>query len=941
MYITVKKAELSMQNLLSNTNISRVSSSLWRLVAVVGLVFLMAACQDKSSDEHIQEAVAFMAEGNNQAAVVALKNAVQKDTRSSSARFELGRLYLDLKMYEPAEKELSRAVDLGYSQNEVLPLLALALQKTGANVALSDLEFADSKLTNAEKMEIGFRKITSHMQLGQTAEAELLIRDLLVLDTEVVYKGLVKAYLDIIDEKPEDALVNAVAMYERAPLNSDVINLTARLYMINGQVDEAANLYETYIRVEPKDLESKFSLASMLVEQKQPERAEVFIDELLEVIPDNPLLNQLKGVVRAAASDFEAAQLYSEKAIGLGRPDPSLRLIAGFAAYQLEEYETAVMHLSIIASRLPDNHPGLRILAASQLKSNMGDEAGEILARVGTPTPEDATLFSRAGYELIKSGNTEAAAEIIEQTGKISETSQDLTRLGILKLSMNDIEGLIDLESAVDKAPDSRTAKMSLASAYLGTKQLDKALVLAKQWQEDEPDAIDGYLLEAEVLQRQELYAEAAVMIAKAADIDGDSIPVKLTAIRLDLRENKFDDATLKTEALLEQVPNNLAALASYFALKNEANDAKPAIDKIRKAVKDNPNNADLGLLLARIALSIEKPDEALGAIKNIKTNREAPAAFWQIKGLALLRNNQSDDALDHYTTWSELYPKQESAIMGQLLILEESRDYEKGARIAGDFLAGKDNLQIRVMQSYFMIMAGDVFGSKEVLASIDDKYQALPFLRGVKARIAMTEGRGGEAVEDALASYTATKSADNLFIYVRSLDLSNQSNLALGVVENHVKEFPSDGRAMLLMAERQIATDPSSALANYKLLLTNFPNNIVVLNNAAHLLMESGNLDQAGEYAERAFTIEPNNASIGDTHAQILLRQGKPEDALEIYNLVMNDNVNNEEIKLNYIEVLLKNNNITIAERRIKELALTTENAKQRLADLQKQYIK
>jgi predicted Zn-dependent protease len=162
-----------------------------------------------------------------------------------------------------------------------------------------------------------------------------------------------------------------------------------------------------------------------------------------------------------------------------------------------------------------------------------------------------------------------------------------------------------------------------------------------------------------------------------------------------------------------------------------------------------------------------------------------------------------------------------------------------------------------------------------------------------------------------------------------------------LNVLEKHVKEFPNDGRSRLLLAERQIAQEPSTALASYEQLLIDFPNNFVVLNNAAYLLMEAGNLDKAVEYSSKAFVIQPDNVAIGDTHAQILLRLGNAEEALEVYNNVMSDNVNNEDISLNYIEVLLINNNITIAQRRIDDLILTSVESKARLADLQKQYLK
>ena len=929
-----------MLKLCSISPTSSISSRLFKLACVSSVVFFMSACSQKTPEEHMLEAAAFAEAGNTQAAVVSLKNAVQLDSRSSAARFALGKLYLEVKDFESAEKELSRAKELGYDEGEVVPLLALALQKTGANVAMNDLAFDKESLTNADQMEVGFRKVESLVQLNKLSEANDLIRTLLLLDTNTVYKGLVQAYQDMLDEKPKDALDQAVAMFERAPLNSDVLHFTARLYQINGENEKATEIYENYIAVEETDLEAKFSLASMLVEQRKPEQAEPFIDELLLVIPENPLLNQLKSIVRASASDFESAKFHSEKAISSGRADPALRLIAGFSSHQLKDYEAAVNHLTMISSILPDNHPGLRILAASQLQGNMGDDAGEILARVNDTTSKDASLFSRAGYELIRSGDKVTAKEIIEQAGKISETSADLTRLGILKLSINDAGGIKDLESAVEKAPDSVTAKTTLASAYLNANEFEKSMALAKQWQKDAPSSVEGFLLEAEVFQRQAKYTEAQAAIDKAVEVDAQSAPVKLAQIRLRLREENFDDALAETEALLALEPYNLTALSTYFAIKNETSDPTPAIDKIRAAAKAQPDDANIALLLARIAISIGKADEALNAMQNIAPNRQAPPSFWQIKGLALLRNDQTDEALKHYIKWAELYPNKEDAVMGQLLILEGNREYERGARVASDYLMSKKNLQIQVMQSYFMVMAGDASGSKRVVASLDDKYQALPFVRGVKARIAVAEGRGGEAAEDAQAAYEGAKSADNLFVLIRTLDLSSQSDKVLGLIEGHVKEFPTDGRARLLLAERQILLEPENALASYESLLKAFPNNFVVLNNAAHLLMKAGNLSKASEYSTRAFAIQPQNVAIADTHAQILLQQGNPEEALEIYTGVMNNKVRNEEIWVNYIEVLLMNDSKALAQRRIKDVDVKNEELKERLVALEKKYL-
>ncbi|WP_371196183.1 XrtA/PEP-CTERM system TPR-repeat protein PrsT [Glaciecola sp. SC05] len=919
-----------------------LSFSRKRLIKLVGagaIAISLMACSGKTVDEHIQQAQVFVEQGDNSAAIIELKSAVQQEPRSGLARFELGKVYIAQKDFESAEKELSRALELGHPAAQVIPLLSEAYQRTGANVALADLEFDAQSLTTVERLEIGYRKLQSFLQLEKNGEARILIDQMSTLDSSSVYKGLIEAHRDVLDNDYKSALEQAKVLIERAPLNRDVLSFTARLYMLNGEEQEAANIYESYISVASDDIESKFALANMLVQQGENERAEVYVDELMQLSDTNPLLNQLKGIIRAASNDYQNALSFSEKAIQFGQSDPRARLVAGFAAFQLGEFEKAVGHLSIVAPLLPDGHPGLRILAASQLQSDMGTEANEVLPRIGELSNRDASLFSRAGYELLQEGNIDAARAVIEQAEKISETADDLTRLGILKLSVNNIEGLINLEAAVDKAPESVTAKSTLASAYLGTGQLDKAIELAREWQQSNPQEAEGYLLEAEVLQRQENYAGAQSLLEQVSAFAPDSTPLLISKIRLNLRQQKVGEALLVTNQLLSIEPNNVIGLASLFAIKLEEGKQKEAIDRIQKSFNEDKSNQAVALLLARAALADNQPKLSIQALDSIKPDRSAANQFWAIKGFALLRDNQNDAAEKHYQKWAEVFPSQENAIIGQLLILDAKREYEKGLDLTTDFLARKQNLQISFLQSYFYAMAGDASGAKATLESIDDQYSALPFLRGVEARVALLENRPEDAVDDALVSYDENKKTDNLFVLVQALERTGQMQRSFDAIAAHSQEFPDDMRAKLLLAERQIESDSSQAIASYRQMLEKAPNNFVVLNNLAYLLMEQGDLVNAAQFAERAYEIEPSNVATVDTYAQVLIKQGKTEDAVEAYNKVMNDKVTNEEIILNYIDALLRNGSTVIAKRRLEARTFTNPASLERISALKQEF--
>ena len=931
-----------MQHVISGSFSKRLYSNFSKVTLAIGIALFISGCGEKTAEDHFQDAAAFVQSGDNTAAVVALKNAVQIAPTMAKARFELGKAQLALYSYESASKELARALEFGHPQREVIPLLAEALQRSGANVALADLNYNPSLLTPELQLEVGYRKTQALIGLNKQDESKALINQLLASNENTIYRSMIDAFALAIDERYPEALENLKRELKSAPLNRDLIGLTARMYILNGDPTNASKLYQDYIKVAKDDLEAKFSLANMLIQQQQPQEAEVYIDQLLSVNPTNGLLNQLKAVVRASAEDFKSAQQYAETAINSGRSDFNVRLIAGIASFQLQDHESTIKHLTVVAGSLPDNHPALRMLAASQLELNKGKDAGDILSRISDVSADDLSLFSRTGYELIKTGDTQTAKEIIKQASKVAESSEELTKLGVLRLSLDDIEGIVDLESAVAKAPLSANAKATLAGAYLSTNNLPKASLLARQWQKAEPNNVEGYMLEAEVLQRQGFLADAARVIQTAKNIDGDSPSVKLASIRLAIREQNFEKGLAETEAFLVTYPNDVTALASYFAITSTLGDPSKAISKIEVAAQNNVNNEPLVLLASRIMLSINKVAPALDLLNNITPTRLTPSSYWEVKGEALLLTNNNEQAYAHYRQWVDYFPNDVGPTVGLLRTLDAQGNYPQAAQIAAEFSSQHNNVQVTLMHAYFLAMSSDARSAKRVLNSVDNQYKTAPFVRGIKARIALLEGRGEDAVEDAKASYTENKSPENLIVYAQTIDSTGQSERAFSLIEQHVQEFPNDARSRALLAERQVAKDPSAALNTYESMLKDYPENPVLLNNASYLHLQANNLEKALQYSRKAVSLRPKNMAFADTYAQVIMRRGDAAQAVEVYNSVITPSVTDETIILNYIEALLENDDSSTAKRKIEEFKskLRSQESRARLLALQSRYL-
>jgi predicted Zn-dependent protease len=158
-------------------------------------------------------------------------------------------------------------------------------------------------------------------------------------------------------------------------------------------------------------------------------------------------------------------------------------------------------------------------------------------------------------------------------------------------------------------------------------------------------------------------------------------------------------------------------------------------------------------------------------------------------------------------------------------------------------------------------------------------------------------------------------------------------------VIKTHTETFPNDMSSKLLLAERQISSDTQQAIATYREMLERTPDNFVVLNNLAYLLMEEGDIAGAEGFAKKAYEIQPSNVATVDTYAQVLMRLGKVEDAVEAYNAVMSKDVSNEEIVLNYIDALLRNGSTVIAKRRLESREFAAPDSLERIEALKQEF--
>ena len=914
-------------------------SSYLKYALVVVALGALSSCGKQTSDEYMQQAKQYVAENDPRAAIVALKNAVQLKPKSADARYELGVLYIQQKQFESAEKELNRALEYGFEPSKVLPLLTQAYQSTGAYSAIIKLEHEQRGLTSVERAEIGYFKVVALARLNKVNDARLLIEELRQIDTSSVFKGLTAAYMLVLDEDYKTATTAVAKLREQAPQNAEVLKLLAQLKLSLGAQDEAAEIFKDYVQFYPEDKQTTFVLAKLLVDIGDLKAADPYIDKLLLLNNENPLLNQLKAATHASMGDYTDAVKRAEVAINGGIDAPSLRLVAGYAAYQIEDYSSANRHLSYIAGLLPDNHPGLKLLAASQLQLGLTTEVVDVLDRLDKLTDEDATLFTKASYELLRDGFEKEAKVLIEKSASISRSAEDLTRLGLLQLSLKNLDGIVNLEEAVSKSPKLVSAQTTLAKAYIATEQYGKALELANNWKSTSPGDAKPYLLAGDVYTRQLKFSEAKIEFEKAIMFDHKSPIPKLAMINLVVLQKDMQQATRLLDQLLIEFPNNVPTLVTYYLVSRQENKQSTGFNKIKSAFDREPSNITLRLLLARVQVVESKYENAIDLLTEVKGQKDLPKAYWKTLGQSLIKTNQLRPAKLHYDEWLKKQPNDKDAVVGKLLLLDSQNKFAEASELSQKYLKNRDDIQMQMLSTHFLLMQSDYPAAQEMYNGLPDNVIGLPLIKGFLARFQLNNKQPELALENALVAYNATPNNRNLILLVFIYDTLKQPNKSKDLLEQHIERLPTDLSARMLLAEKQIGVDVFGAMETYEVALHQNPNNYIANNNLAYLYLHEGDIDKAKSYGVKAVELQPDNSAALDTLAQIYVAEKDYIEALNLYERAITDDMQNEEIYLNYVETLLLADKTILAKRKLSQREMKQQISITREAKLKVDY--
>jgi putative PEP-CTERM system TPR-repeat lipoprotein len=885
----------------------------------LALILVLSGCSQKSAEELVLDARQKIAAGQNSAGIIELKKALQKDSDNGQARFLLGKAYVDRGAAAAAEKELKQALKLGYEKNEVLPSLASAYNLQFKNQEIIDLVSKSTNLDPIVETSLLLYQALAYFQLDKAEKAKQSIVQANDLSAESVYSKLGIAYLDFSNSQLNNSLTKTDEILTLQPDLTEALLLKGQLATLNKNYPLAVESFEKYQKLLPDMILGRVFLANAYIKNQQYNEAEQYLDPLLKMNENQPFFNHLKGLVRYQAKDFVGANFYTEIAIQNGLKSTPNRVIAGISAFQQKNYEQAYQHLSAIEDDLPKDHPMQRLLTMLKLKLGMNVEASDTLLSIDNMTENDIVLMSAATSQLILNGNIQLAKVLLEKTASISfKDPVRIAEKGMMRLSLDDLDGLTDLERALSLNPELDSANTALARGYIDGGFYNEALELADVWISQKPDQVNGYVLAALAYNKLTELTDAEAMYNKALEIDLGNPAANLYFADKAVAQQKPAQAITFLERVINSYPNYIPVLSKYFVLQHDSGNVEDGLATIAEAFSGNQQNLNFRLLYAQALFTDKRYTSTIELLKGLETDENTPDAYWVVLANAYFYNQQISESLALAKKWTELQTSNSAAHIRLIGLSELNQDNQgalEAAQKAKKIFSKEHAFSLFI--THFAIATNDISQADREWQQLPDEIKGNAFGQGLLGQISLEKGQAAKALPLLQAFHQAFPSHRNRSFVAKALQANQQGAEAIRFLQQHPDPQGSIVLASLQIAELAInENNHPLAIQEYKKILVQEPNNPRALNNLAYLLIEQKQYDEALNYAKKALDLAPGNPSLLDTYGMALFRVNKQSEAVKYFEKAHMIVPESSQISLHYAEVLVAlNNNLAAAE--------------------------
>ncbi|HVI08788.1 MAG TPA: tetratricopeptide repeat protein [Candidatus Binatia bacterium] len=631
---------------------------------------LFAACNrdpNVRKQKFLESANRYRDKGKLREAAIQYSNAIQIDPRFAEAHFQLGETYLQLKDFNRAYSELSRAADLApdnYQAHADLANLLVAARNPDGSANQDYLKQARTHLdllkekqpNNGDTHQAWANYYSAQNDLGSALQE--MQKAIAAEPTRPGYY-LSLAFLQMRANLPKDAEASFKKGAELGPKDLNAQLALGGYYQSQGRLAEAEQQFKHAIEVDAKDPTPRADFVRLLMAEGKKSDAEAFLRQTKADFPDTSEGYRMLG-------DFYFAN---------------------------GELDKATNEYSVLYSQHPKDPQVKKNYIQLLILKDRLDEASKFTAEVLKANPRDADALVYRGEILLRQNDANGAVDALQQA--IKQDSNNAVahyQLGLAyAMQHNPAQSEAELREAVNERPDLTDAQRALAGSEMSRGDFDALTQTAQQIIAAAPNAPDGYLMRAlaemnskkftqaeqdmrkasqvapaspapyvqlgNLYQVQKQYPQAVKFYQQALDKDSTSSDALQGIMNTYIAQKQIDQAIAAARSYVAKSPNT----SNFYDLLGTAlfqkKDYNGAGDAFQKAVDLDKNNSDALLKLAQVQAAQGSPAKALAIYQQSIKDHPRDISFYLLAGMMYESQGSYDQAKSMYQQVLNIQP--------------------------------------------------------------------------------------------------------------------------------------------------------------------------------------------------------------------------------------------------------------------------------------------
>lgn len=524
---------------------------------------------------HILMGGVLFAQKDKEKAFAELSRAIQLDPNRVESYLSLARFHMVNNERDKAEEQLKKAISINANS-------AVAHTEYGKFLAQTNrMGEAEAELTKA--VEVGPNDRTARLFLAnfylatkQLDKAENAYKALAALDSDKPESQLVLADFYWMVNRPEDT----IRIYRDVLAKSPDFMLgryrLTEILLIRGDTQGAADQIAEMLKKDKHDRQALVLRARMQMQKQQPEALKAAIEDLKEVLQQEP--NSRAGLY-----------FMSQANLNLGLLDQARAYAADLDRNYPDYLPAKMMQVQIN-------------LAAGDAKAVI-TMANDLLLRLSRATPDRdqsaqliTELYEKSylarGTAQLQLKNTSAARQDFESARQVRPNDPAVyNNLALVSVAEGKAEdAMAAYENALKVDATNFVALNGLITQYARNKDLDKAHARIDQVLGTYPNVAWLYFLKGQVYGYQSNAEAAEAQFRRALEIDPNYLPAYSSLAAIFINTKQQDRAIAEYKKILAIRPDNAAVYTLVGMLEYQRQNYDAAVENYRKALEFDQN---------------------------------------------------------------------------------------------------------------------------------------------------------------------------------------------------------------------------------------------------------------------------------------------------------------------------------------------------------------